>query len=440
VAVSLMSWRTRWRAFEYVRNSIWIVPGLFGVIAIAAGLALPRFDEDSAVTIGIAFSADAARSVLGSIASGMIAFTGFVFSILLLAVQFGSSQFSPRMLRRFLRDPTTKFALGIFIATFIYSLVVLRLVGRPENPDFVPNTSVSVALALLLASMPAFLRLISQTTAGLRVASVLGGLVKDAKKSIDRVYPDPAPEVAGDEERGPAPHGPARRVAYRGEPGILQSVDARGLVARAEEVDVVIELLPSVGDLLIEGDLMFCIHGEAAVEEAFLQDSIAIGDERTMRQDPAFAFRLLADISSKALSPGVNDPTSAVQALDQIEVLLRILGRRRLTPGVVRDAGGSPRLLWPAPTWEDYLSLALDETRQFGEGSVQISRRMTALLERLRASVPSYRRPAVDEKLALVSAGAHRAFSDELDQSAAATSDPQGIGSSRPAIAPGEDA
>jgi uncharacterized membrane protein len=426
-----MSWRTRWRITEYVRNSIWIVPGLLGVLAIVAGIILPTVDERTGTTIGIAFSPDAARGVLGALASGMIAFTGFVFSILLLAVQFGSSQFSPRMLRRFLRDPTTKLALGIFIATFLYSLTVLRYVGRPDNPNFVPNSSISIALALLIASMLAFLRLIHRTTAGLRVASVLGVLAHDARKAIDKVYPDPAP-ATGEQTVAELPS-PSRTVLYRGGAAILQSVDAGGLVGDAERADVVIELVPSIGDLLVEGDPLFRVHGEggAEIEETELQHSIAVGDERTMRQDPAFAFRLLADISSKALSPGVNDPSSAAQALDQIEVLLRTLGRRRLTPGVLRGPSGSERLRWPAPSWEDYVSLALDETRQYGEGSVQVSRRLMALLEHLRDSVPAYRRPAVEEKLALVEASARRAFSDELDRAAAVTSDPQGIGSSR---------
>jgi uncharacterized membrane protein len=224
---------------------------------------------------------------------------------------------------------------------------------------------------------------------------------------------------------------PSRTIAYDAEPGILQSVDARGLVATAERADVVVELAPAIGDLLVGGDPLFYVHGNGAVDEHWLQHAVAVGDERTMRQDPAFAFRLLADISAKALSPGVNDPTSASQALDQIEVLLRILAQRQLTPGVLRDGDGAERLRWRAPPWEDYLSLALDETRQFGEGSVQISRRMMALLDHLRDSVPEYRRLAVEQKLALVEAGARRGFSDEPDRDAAATRDPQGIGSSR---------
>ena len=190
--------------------------------------------------------------------------------------------------------------------------------------------------------------------------------------------------------------------------------------------------MPAIGDALIAGDPLFRVAGEpSAGQERRLRQAVAVGDERTMKQDPAFALRLLADISIKALSPGVNDPTTAVQALDQIEALLRQLGTRRLMPGVACDGDGAERLRWPAPSWGDYLDLALDETRQYGEGSVQVSRRLRALLVRLSERVPTYRRPLVEAKLELVGAGAGRGFRDQPDRLAAATSDPQGIGTSR---------
>ncbi len=425
---AVMSWRTRWRIYEYVRNSLWIVPALFGALAIAMGVVLPDIDESVNSTIGISFGAEAGRSVLGALASGMITFTGFVFSILLLAVQFGSSQFSPRMLRRFLRDPTTKISLGIFMATFIYALLVLRVVGTAGDQSFVPSNSISVALAMLLLSMMMFLRLVSRTTQGLRVASVLRDLGRDARKVIDRVYPEPAGE--GETGRRPEFAGPTRTVTHRGEPGVLQSVDTKGLVERAREADSVIELVPRVGDFLATFAPLFLVHGDGgeAIEDDWLQGAVAIGDERTMDQDPAFAFRLLADISAKALSPGVNDPTTATQALDQIEMMLRQIGVRRLEPGVGRDAGGSVRFVYPVPSWEDYLALAVDETRQFGEGSVQVTRRLRALLEDLREAVPEPRRAAVDAELQLVDASADRAFTDRGDRLSAAARDRQGLG------------
>jgi uncharacterized membrane protein len=423
-----MSWRTRWRVYEYVRNSLWIVPGLFVALAIAMGIVLPDLDESVETTIGVSFGAEAGRGVLGALAGGMITFTGFVFSILLLAVQFGSSQFSPRMLRRFLRDPTTKVALGIFMATFIYALLVLRVVGTADEESFVPSNSISIALLMLLLSMVMFLRLISRTTGGLRVAAVLGALGRDARRVIDRVYPEPAGEA--EDETDPERPAPVRTVAHSGKPGVLQSIDSEGLIKRAQAADCQIELVPRVGDLLATDSPLFLLSGASdAIEDSWLQGSVAVGDERTMRQDPAFAFRLLADISAKALSPGVNDPTTAVQALDQIELLLRQLGGRRLAPGIGRDQAGEVRLRYPVPSWEDFLGLAIDETRHFGEGSVQVTRRLRALLEDLREAVPESRRAAIDAELELVDASAERAFSDRGDRDSAASRDRQGLGS-----------
>ncbi|NYH77312.1 putative membrane protein [Actinopolyspora biskrensis] len=422
----------RWRVREHLRDKIWIIPTLFAVVAIAAGIVLPLVDGSTGTTIGITFDPEAARSVLGSLAGGMITFTGFVFSTLLVAVQFGSSQFSPRMLLFFLRDLITQVALGTFIATFLYSLLVLSSVGRPENPEFVPDDSISIALFMLLASMFMFLRLITNTASGLRVASVLGELAREARRVIDQVHPEPAVDDEGGEDGlAPLPED-CRVVVYRGEPGVLQGLDRKDLLRLTAGTGAVIELVPAIGDLVAPGDPLFRVRaGSGPLDEGDLRSSIAVGDERSMEQDPAFAFRLLADISTKALSPGVNDPSTATQALNQIETLLRVIAHRRLTPGATYDHAGVARLRWRAPSWEDYLSLALDETRQFGEGSVQVVRRLWALLQHLRETVPSYRRPAVEAQLELVRSGARRAFGDERDRNAATTADPQGLGSSR---------
>jgi uncharacterized membrane protein len=427
----MLSWRTRWKIIEYVRNSIWIVPAIFSALAIAMGLILPGVDERTDAVIGVSFGASSAQGILGALAGGMITFTGFVFSILLLAVQFGSSQFSPRMLRRFLRDPTTKIALGMFMATFIYALLVLRAIQPSTNQNFIPDISVTVALWLLLFSMILFLRLISRTTQGLRVAAVLGDLGRDGANVIDRIYP----EKVGDHDarNDPQPASSAvRPIDYDHEPGVLQSVDAKGIVEIARKSDTVIELLPPIGDLIAPGLPLFRVHGDAdAVSAQQLRESVAVGDERTIKQDPAFIFRLLADISAKALSPGVNDPTTSVQALDQIELLLRQLSQRRLTPGEVRDGDGQVRLRFQVPTWEDFVSIALDETRIFGEGSVQVSRRLRALLEDLLTAVPPHRRPAVQEQLAVLEASVGRTFGAGAEQQIAGGRDRQGIGSPR---------
>ena len=430
----MFSWRTRWKINEFRHNSIWIVPAIFAVAAIVAGIIMPALDNGTEATLGLSYGASAAQGILGAIAGGMITFTGFVFSILLLAVQFGSSQFSPRMLRRFLRDATTRISLGFFIATFIYALLVLRWIEPANQDTFIPDYSVTFSLILLLLSMAMFLRLISRTTQGLRVASVLQDLGNDGVKQLVEEYPEMADfDEDADRKLTLGESGAISVIHFDEASGIAQSLDVAGLVEMAEKADVVIELVQPIGDQIMVGDPLFRLHGDVdRTDHKLLRESIAISDERTVHQDPAFIFRLLADISSKALSPGVNDPTTAVQALDQIEMLLRILGRRTLNRGIVNGSGGKPRLVFPSPTWEDYLSIGLDETRIFGEGSIQVSRRLRALLEDLKVNVPVYRVPAIDAQLALLELSIQRSFNEEIDRTVARTPDRQGVGSPRP--------
>jgi uncharacterized membrane protein len=218
-------------------------------------------------------------------------------------------------------------------------------------------------------------------------------------------------------------------VVYRGRPGIVQSFDVRHLVEWAWRHDAMIELLPRPGDLVADGFPLFQVYADpqSSIDDKWLRGTVATGDERTMRQDPAFAFRLLADISTKALSPGVNDPTTSTQAMDQIELLLRQVGGRRLVnAGVAPD--DTVRLRYRGPSWEDFLSLAVDETRQYGEGSIQVMRRLRALLINVHHAVPAFRRPPVEEKITLLEAAAQRVFPDRSDQLDAITSDRQGLG------------
>jgi uncharacterized membrane protein len=210
---------------------------------------------------------------------------------------------------------------------------------------------------------------------------------------------------------------------------ILQTIDRAGLVELARNAGVTIELVPSIGDLLVPGQPIFRLHGDGPVDEETLRRSVATGDERTMDQDPAFVFRLLADISAKALSPGVNDPTTSVQALDQIELLLRLVSDRRLTPGEVLDDEGTVRLIFPAPPWEAFLSIALEETRLFGATSIQVVRRLRALLDDLAATVPDCRRAAVQAQIEALEASVSASYGTPADLLSAGTGDRQGIGS-----------
>jgi uncharacterized membrane protein len=214
--------------------------------------------------------------------------------------------------------------------------------------------------------------------------------------------------------------------------GVVLAFDVEGLVGFAQAHDCVIELVPQVGDFIATEDPLFRVYGgQLAGLEARLLASIAFGAERTLEQDPAFAFRIIVDIASKALSPAINDPTTAVLAIDQLHHLLRLVGQRELDSGLVRDSAGKLRLVYRTPDWEDFVMLAVTEIRHFGGNSIQVVRRLRAMLENLIATLPAARLPIVREELALVQRTADRAFVEPEDQNRSRQADCQGVGGGR---------
>jgi uncharacterized membrane protein len=205
----------------------------------------------------------------------------------------------------------------------------------------------------------------------------------------------------------------------------------KGLVRLAQRHDCLIELVPEVGQDVAEGDPLFRIyHGGDGISDISLGNSVATGEERTFEQDPLFAFRILVDIAIKALSPAINDPTTAVLAIDQIHHLLRDLGRRNLGIGRASDAAGQVRLIYRRPDWEDFVLLATTEIRQYGRDSIQVQRRLNAMLEELIETLPPHRLPILKKEWALLINSSKRTFEDVDDQNLAIEGDLQGIGGS----------
>jgi uncharacterized membrane protein len=221
-------------------------------------------------------------------------------------------------------------------------------------------------------------------------------------------------------------------LLYRGHPRVVQAVDIPFMTELASKNDCIIDVLVSVGDAVLDSTPLLRVFGAgSSPSEKSLRYAIELGAERTFEQDPKYAIRLLVDIAIKALSPAVNDPTTAVQALDQIEDLLIRLGRRRLEIGAFRDVQGRLRFLIGFPSWEDFLRLAFDEIRLYGAASVQVMRRMKALVTELIEVLPEERRPALQNWQERLRSTVDRSFSDQQDKLEASVADRQGLGSSR---------
>ncbi len=425
-----------WFRFRlYTRSSLWVVPVLFVIASIILGYFSRKIDEAFPdVTLGL--STDGARAILETIATGMLTFTGVVFSVVLLAVQFGSSAFSPRLLRTLYRRATIKVAFG----TFLFSLIAIGKVSPEPSPGFVPAISVAISIALVLASLLMFVMLLSTVASSLRAAGIVRSIGREGRRVIAEMYPDRLEGDAPPREPRPVAANWAQTVSHKGEPGVIVAIDRRALAATARRTGATIEMIPAVGDFVKTGEPLFGVSGaQRQIRNRLLRRAVAYDDERTVEQDPKFAFRLLVDIANKGLSPAINDPTTAVQAIDQVDSLLTQLADRELDVSITRDHDGRVLLVVPAPRWQDFLELGVGEPLRYGAGSLQISRRLRALLDGLLAAVPTRRRDTVEELLTRLDHSVARSFPDPDERAFALQPDRQGTGSATLELATRED-
>jgi uncharacterized membrane protein len=218
-------------------------------------------------------------------------------------------------------------------------------------------------------------------------------------------------------------------MKWTGRSQVVLAVQLDTLVRMATAADGVVEVVPQVGDFVATDEPLFKLYGGAgAIDDRVLETTVAFGAERTMEQDPMFAFRILVDIALKALSPAINDPTTAVLALDQIHRLLRFVGRRHLHDEIVHDAAGRSRVVLRTPNWRDYVAISCREIRACGANNLQIARRMRAMLENLLRVLPGHRQAALDEELQLLDKVLPGLYPLAEDLALARIADSQGLG------------
>lgn len=398
---------------DSLRSSLWFLPLLFAAGAVVLALALVVVDrrlsgDPSAPFFMSARTAEGARSVLSTIAQSMLTFTALVFTITMLVLQLASSQLSPRVMRTFLRDRGNQIVLGLFVATFVFTLLVLREVRTPVDGDagFVPSLSVWVAFMLLLASVGAFIYYIDHMAQAIRASTVIANIWEETVVAIDRLFPERIGAEGGAESEGVEDRGSPDLVLTAPSAGYVMTIDEAKLFEAVGRGDRLLELVPSIGGFVPEEAPLARLWGDwdrASMDKA--RDAIGLGKERTLDQDAAFGFRQLVDIATRALSPGTNDPTTAVHALDRIHDLLRRLALRRFPSPLRSDEDGIVRLVLPRRGWDDYVRLGLDEIRLSGEGQIQITLRLRTILEDLADIAIENRVPVIREELALLDAG-----------------------------------
>ncbi|MFE7772699.1 DUF2254 domain-containing protein [Streptomyces sp. NPDC057445] len=430
----MISWAAAFRLRQYAKASLWIVP-LFGLLlgAVLAECAAALDGADWLPYDG-QYSATTASSVLSSVVGAMVALLGFVVTIGVLVVQQATGTLSPRYMRLWYRDRLQKAVLATFTGTFAFAYTLLRSIESDSVPDLgVTLAGVAVAVSLLLLLV--YLNRFTHNLRPVAIADLVGGM--GAKVLIHG-----AAKVRGSAARGGEPLLPAGPVAHmrseRG--GVLQAIDVAGLMAAATRHDCVFVMVHPVGDFVAPGMTLVEVHGgrTSELDPRRVTGHVALGAERTIEQDPAFALRILVDIAIRALSPAVNDPTTAVQVLNHIEAFLHTIGRVGLRGRyVLADDHGRPRLVVPGRTWEEYLQVGVTEIREYGATSLQICRRLRALLDGLLETLSAEHLPAVRMELEFLEEAVESQFTDPRRHAMARTADPQGIGGGqRPEAAP----
>jgi uncharacterized membrane protein len=418
--------------WDYVGGALWVLPTLSVLVFLLIGAALSRVevDGDSPWTrLAFQGTAEDARSLLIVVSSTMITVTGLVFALTIVALQIASGQYSPRLLRSFMRDRGTQLVLSIFVGAFAYSTAGLYTVGVQGSGQeaFVPRLAVSGSLALALASVGVLIYFIHHLAHSIQIDSIMSQVERETRSVIDDVYSD-QPRYREPEELCPEP--PTEAVDLPSpRSGYIQAVDPDPLFQVAVQHDLVVVLARQVGDHIVAGTPIAWAWPRSATRPPpgaeTLREAVAagvlVGFERTVVQDVGFGIRRLVDIANKALSPAINDPYTGVQAVHHLSVLLCSLARLRLGDWTVHDDQGELRVAVPRPKFADYLRLGTAQIRRFGAGEPAVTRALIVLLRDVgTSSATEDRRHACVRNIRLVLDDARRATAQPADAEAVA--------------------
>jgi uncharacterized membrane protein len=321
-----VSWATAFRVRQFARGSLWVLPLIGGLLGVLLGSGLIWADRSVRLPAYWTYSPSTASTVLSAIVGAMAALTGFVVTVTVLVVQMATSTSSARYMRLWYRDRMLKVLLALLVGTFAYSFTLLRRI----EASFVPDLGVSVAGFLVVADLLLFVVFLDRFLHRLRPVAVASFVASYVRRDFDRYAAAlAAPDVfIGVLEPSEQPG----LVIRSARPGAIQALDFRGLAGWAREHRRLVVLCRRVGDFVPTGVPLIQTYGVASGPQTDdrLRKMIVLGDERTIEQDPAFAIRIIVDIADKALSPAINDPTTAVQALDHLSDVLRLIGTTNL--------------------------------------------------------------------------------------------------------------
>lgn len=393
---SLFTFTRTINVWERLRTSFWFLPATMAVGAIVLSFVLVEVDAllstDFVQDLSwlYLFGPDGARAILSAIASSMITVAGLTFSITMLTLQLASSQFGPRLLRNFMRDRGNQIVLGTFIATFVYCLLVLRTVRGTESSSFVPHISVAVGVLLALASIAVLIYFIHHVASSIRIETLLAGLADETREATDRLYPDlmgqNVPPSATAQLSLPEDFD-LRAVRVRsGKAGYIQRLDVDALMKLTIDHDLLVRVETLPGGFVTEHDPVFAIYPPDRVADdvtAEVSGMLVVGQERTPTQDLEFSIRRIVEIAQRALSPGVNDPTTALYCIDRLAEAFERLALREMPSALRADDKGHLRVMSPVTDLADLASFSFAAVARYGLKDGDVMLRLDTAMQRV---------------------------------------------------------
>lgn len=415
--------------WETLRSSLWFLPTV--LVTISIGLAIGLVELDSHLRLderqrwwsrSLGVGADGSRDVLSVIASSMINVAGVAFSITIVALALASSQYTSRVLRNFMRDRASQAVLGVFVGIYVYCLMVLRVIQSGEDAPFVPVLAVAFSVLLALLGIVCFIYFIHHIALSIQAESILKAVADETTDAIDRLFPA---ELGGSPPETHTQIGnptvdvqhwcpiPARSTGY------IQAVDSDSLMKLSKKYQTVIRMERSIGDFVTEGTpLVSLSEGSAEPEEVSedLRSAYTIGRQRTTVQDAGFGIRQIVDVALKALSPGINDSTTAVTSVHYLTALMARLAPRHVE-SPYRMEGGVLRVIARGPTFSSLLGVAFNQIRQNAEGNVAVLLSILRGIETIQGHTRSMqRRAALARQAELVARLARRSIPEAEDR------------------------
>jgi len=395
-----------------LNSSFWFVPTVMAVAAVALSFllieidALNDADQIDDPSAPFAFGPEGARAILSVIASSMITVASLIFSITMLSLQLASSQFGPRVIGNFMRDRSNQIVLGTFISTFLYCLFVLRSVRGMEGSSFVPHLAVGFGVLMAAASVAVLIYFIHHIATSIRVETLLANLANEGCGAVDRLFPERIGRGPGQEmdmltmQRLPDNFDDDNRMIAADSGGYVQNIGADVLMQLASEHDLVLRIDAPPGQFVTKGACVITAYPRDRVSDEVREDlrgAVVIGRERTPHQDLEFAIRRIVELAQRSLSPGINDPTTALYCIDRLGEVLGRLASRDIPAAMRLDQNGGLRVVTEVVLMEEVACRSFAAIARYGITDADVVIRLVGTLATLETSVPDAARIALAE-------------------------------------------